>query len=310
MASVTRNSQYQKAAARIPVITEHDMMAQGYYMRPGDAAWLADATHPAAEQRCLLFTGNPGVGKSQAPKTLSHAIAAKQTGVDAAAGCAYLELNIHSWTSNDEVFVSPHIGKITVGGLKDPKDAYRPGILFQAAVQSWHRPVVVLLDEFDKCQERTENLFLSWMEDGRVQDSDPNGDGDVLYADLSNIIVVLTSNGTRDLGQALLDRVFAYHMNALPKDAESRLLRQLTGAPVGAISPLIDAANLIRKRQQSFPSVRGMSRLLRNASIAPDEFTIGYHIKGLLAKQPDDMNTEQITDLAKVLFDAFGVKGA
>jgi len=310
MASIDINSQYAKAAARVPVITEHDMNAVGYYTRPGDAAWLLHATNPALQRRVVCFTGSPGVGKSDGAKKLSNAIVAKQTGPDKQAGCAYLELNVHSWTSNDELFAAPHIGRITVGNLKDPKDAYRPGILWQASLQSWYRPVVLLLGEFDKCQARTEYLFLSWLQDGRVQDSDPDGDGNVLYGDMSNIVVILTSNGTRELHEATLRRVMRYHMNALPKDSESRLLRQLTGAPVGAISPLIDAATMIRKKMQSFPSAQEMAELLKSAAIAPDEFTIGYLIKGLLCKTPDDMNSQEIVDLSKILFDAFGVKGA
>lgn len=309
MASIAMNSQYAKASARVPVITEKDMNSVNYFTRPGDSALLLYITAPSAERRAACITGNPGVGKSDLPKKLSHAIAAKQTGADRAAGCAYLELNIHSWTTNEELFAAPHIGNISVGNLKDPKDAYRPGILAQASLQSWHRPVVLLLDEFDKCQPRTEHLFLGWLQDGRVQDSDHNGDGNVLYGDMSNIIVVLTSNGVRDLGEALMRRVMRYHMNALSKDVESRLLRQLTGAPVGAISPLIDAANLIRRKGMSFPSVQEMSELLKTAAIAPDEFTIGYLIKGLLTKTPDDMSNDEIATLSKVIFDAFGVSG-
>lgn len=291
----------------VPVITEADMNRVGYYTRDGDGAVLLHATNPRLNRHVILIQGAPGVGKSEFAKALSRAIDHKNKAAGHTEGCSYLELLIHSWTSNDDLFAAPHVGNIAVG-VKESRDAYRPGILWQAAIQSHFRPVVLLLDEFEKCQVRSEYLFLSWLQDGRVQDSDPDGDGQVIYANLSNIIVVLTSNDTRPLHEATLRRALRYTMQYLPMEAESKLLHRSTGAPIAAIKAVLTAGTKIRDSGSSSPSIQEMGELLMTAQLCTKATDIAVLIKGTLTKTDGCMTSKEIAELAGQLYSAFGMK--
>lgn len=294
------------AKPSIPLVTPEDMRAHGYYTRPGDGAALLYLTGSDLDRNMIIIEGQPGVGKSEFAKVLSKVISDKLAEQGANATCEYLEYMVHSWTSNDDLFASPHIGNIAAG-VSNPSDAYRPGILWQASVKSLLGPVVLLLDEFDKCQQRSEYLFLAWLQDGVVQDSDVNGDGRKVYANLENIVVVLTSNGTRKLHDATLRRALRYNMAYLEPSVEVELLRKMTGAPVTAIKAVVDAANRIRTGATSSPSLQEMGILLKVAARCPNAPYIATIIKGTLCKTDGCMSNSDIAKLAETLHSSFGV---
>lgn len=297
------------APYRIPVLSTQDLKRVGYETRDGDSAVLLHLTNPDLSKHAVIIEGAPGVGKTELAKALQRAISAKllkEENTDI--GCAYIETLFHSWTSNDDLFSAPHVGNIAVG-VTNPLDAYKKGVLWLAAIESWKRPVVLLLDEFEKCQQRSEYLILSFLEDGRVQDSDPAGDGNEVYADLSNIIVVLTTNGTRELHEATKRRAMRYRMDYLSPAVESQLLRKMTGAPVSAITTLVKAANEIRKSGTSSPSIQEMSLLLLDARHTVNEAEAAVLVRGLLCKTEQDMTIEAQATLGAALYGAFGQGG-
>lgn len=287
----------------VPELTPADLNGVGYYTREiEDGATLADLTNqdPAMRHRILIVRGQPGVGKSEYAKAIARAIHAK--GLDV----TYIEYLTHSWTSNEQLFVGPNVQNIAVG-VSQPEHAIIKGVLWRAAEKSHHMPVVLLLDEFDKCQQRSEALVLGFLQDGRVQDSDPQDAGGEIYARLENIILVITSNDTRDLYEATLRRAFRYEMPFLPEATEIALLRKWTGAPVPAIQAVVKAANLIRTQRGSSVSAQEMAYLLMGARKMQSVEQIQFLVKGRLMKQPGDLNPQELANLSAQLYNAFAL---
>lgn len=283
----------------IPVLTVKDFEQAGYSTRPQDRAVILHITNPRVQHKTLLLRGKPGVGKTEFAKALARAIS------NVAGSCAYLEYLTHSWTSNEHLFVGPNVMNIAVG-VTQREDAIIKGVLWRAAEHSHTEPTVVLLDEFEKCQQRSEALVLGFLQDGRVQDSDPQDSGQEVYANLNNLIVVLTSNEARDLYEATLRRCFRYRMPYLEPKVEIALLRKLTGAPVSAITDVVSMAGNIRNRASSV-SLQEMRYLLEDARMADGADVISTLIEGTLTKSEGDMTPKEIADLSVSLFNAFAV---
>jgi len=281
----------------VPELTAHDLMQVGYFTRPvEDGALLADLTNPdpTMKHRIVIIRGAPGVGKSEMAKAIARAIFAKTNAV------SYIEYLTHSWTSNEQLFVGPNVQNIAVG-VNQPEHAIIKGVLWRAAEKSCTMPVVLLLDEFDKCQQRSEALLLGFLQDGRVQDSDPQDAGGEIYACLENIVLVITSNDTRDLYEATLRRAFRYEMPFLPEATEVQLLRKWTGAPVAAIQAVVTAARTIRQRGSSV-SAQEMAYLLTGSRRMETVEQLGFLIKGRLMKQPGDLTPNELANLSVTLY--------
>lgn len=312
------NTMYRPASARIPLLTCADLNAVGYITRPGDSVMLKFATNPRSKHHILIITGYAGVGKSELAAAIANAILEwqKKNGINA--GVAYIETIAHAWFTAEEMFstIDPNkLAEAQARAAADPsnyvsKDLSKHGPLHKAALQSWHRPVVLLIDEFDKTMQRTENAMLSFLQSGIVQDSDVDGTGKPLKADMSNIIILLTSNGERLLSDPMLSRAMRYHMNPLEGDDEVRLLRQMTGSPVDVISIVLGAARQLRRAGTSFPSPREMANLLYTAEMCEDVLEMGVAIQSFLPKREGEMQPATVAELATKMFDAYAIARA
>lgn len=194
------------------------LRAAGYEPRvPELIALRAVEAAPAGSIQALLLEGPPGCGKS----SLAEAYARST-------GARLVYALLHSWSDDQELFVGVDVASAVAG---DAARVRQPGVLAVAAEASATGRVVVCLDEVDKTPERTEALLLDFLQTGRV----PVRPGEHLQARTDQLIVMLTSNGQRELGDALLRRVRRVRMAPLPVDVLDRLVGERSGAPAGVV---------------------------------------------------------------------------
>ena len=141
--------------------------------------------------------------------------------------CEFVYALMHPWTDTDELFMGVDVAAAVAG---DSASVRQDGVLARAAKLSLNTMmVVVCLDEVDKTSERAENLLLDFLQTGRV----PVKPGVQIQGNLGHMVVFLTSNGMRELGDALLRRVRRVRMDPLPVASVERLAAARTGVPIG-----------------------------------------------------------------------------
>jgi len=173
--------------------------------------------------RAVIITGPPGTGKT----AFSEAVATELGGL-------FVYHLLHPWSGADDLFIGVDVAAAVAG---DADAVRQPGVLARVAEASAQGLVVICLDELDKAPESVEALLLDWLQSGRV----PIRPGEHLQTRLSNVIVVITSNGSRQHTDALLRRCRRLRLGPMPEDLRVRLAAERSGAPVG-IARLVDRA--------------------------------------------------------------------
>jgi len=222
--------------------------------------------------RAVLLEGFPGTGKT----AFSEFLAVRW-------GAEYLYYLCHHWTSDEELFVSVHVGRVAAG-VDKPQDAYEYGVLTKSALASRRGPVVLCIDEIDKAPQRAESLLLDFLQNGRVV----LPDGQVIQAVLENLAVVITTNGIRPLMEATLRRCFRVAMGFLPPHVEAQVLREKTGAKTGVVRLVVTMMNTIRSRGATKPSLQEGWRLLETMAAAKSAKDVELLLRGWLCKEPED----------------------
>jgi len=196
---------------------EKQLLSVGYEARREELLALAGALQAqGGGARALLLEGPPGCGKTAMAESTAKALDAP-----------LVYHLLHSWSGDDDLFVGVDVAAAVAG---DSEHVRQDGVLAVAArLSQTHDRVVVCLDEIDKAPERVEALLLDWLQSGRV----PVRPGEHLTTQLDRVVIVLTSNGARPLGDALLRRCRRVQMRPLPEDTCVRLISERAHVPQG-----------------------------------------------------------------------------
>lgn len=194
---------------------ERELLSVGYVPRRTELLAVASALNaPATAGRSLLCEGLPGVGKT----ALAEAVASIH-------GAPLVYGLMHSWSDDQELFCGVDVAAAVAG---EAELVRQDGLLARAARLSVeHDLVVVCIDEIDKAPERVEYLLLDWLQTGRV----PIQPGRHLQTRMENVLVIMTTNGARDLSAPFLRRVRRVKMQPLSKKIAVAILSQRTDTP-------------------------------------------------------------------------------
>ena len=138
--------------------------------------------------RGAFLYGMAGTGKSYLPMVLAKVLDR--------------QLFVHQCTQGtreEDLLVKTMPSENTISGVK-----IGHGKIFQAAIESRKRPVMLMLDEWDKTRPSADGFFLDFLQYGRL--SLPGVEDGEVNANLDNLTIFITANDEREFHEALLRR--------------------------------------------------------------------------------------------------------
>ena len=219
------------------VITE---LRKHYVVRQNDVLLTRILASPATTPRVALLSGPPGTGKTFYAECLAKAMDAK-----------FIMYQLHAWTSAEELIRTPNVASFATNS-NGTEPAWLNGVLWNTVEATQNGKVVLCLDEIDKAYERTEYALLEFLDTARF--SLPSGE--VMQANAQNLVVIITTNDTRELHEATLRRCYRHKMTFLPEQAETNLVVRQSGVSPAIALAAVQEANAIRKTGLSSTSTK------------------------------------------------------
>lgn len=203
---------------------------------------LAMALHLALSLgKPLLLEGPAGVGKTEIAKSLSQTHEADlirlqcYEGLDAAAA-------IYEWNYQRQLLAI----RATEGGLGDETKLFTEDYLLKRPLLeaiTQEEPPILLIDEIDRADEEFEAYLLEILAEFQISVPELG-----TITAKSRPIVILTSNGTRDLSDALRRRCLYTYIGYPSREAELAILRHRAPGVEGRLAEqIVGTVQALRK---------------------------------------------------------------
>lgn len=236
------------------------------------ALWLMESL-----QRPLLLEGAAGVGKTEVAKALAQLHETRLIRLQCYEG---LDANaaIYEWNYQRQLLaIKAREGRGESAEAVE-KHIFSEEFLLERPLLAAIReamPCVLLIDEIDRADEEFEAFLLEVLSDYQISIPEL---GTVKAASIP--LVVLTSNGTRELSDALRRRCLYHFVDYPSEDKETRiLLNRLSGIDVALAQQI--AAFVARVRKEDLRKVPGVAETLDWAAAL-----VGLEVRDL-AREPE-----------------------
>ncbi len=216
----------------------------GYLLDVGTASALYLAT---ALGRPLLLEGEPGVGKTAAAKTLAAVLDAPLIRLQCYEGLTAAEA-LYDWNYQRQL-LSIRLSEASASSIAEA-DLYSEAYLVERPILQCvrHRgptPPVLLIDEIDRADDEFEAFLLELLSDFQVSIPEL---GTISATSIPH--VVLTSNGTRELSDALRRRCLYHYVDYPDVDREARIIMaRIEGAGASLSLQIARMVESIRKEE-------------------------------------------------------------
>jgi MoxR-like ATPase len=269
-----------------PVATLGERFAQERYFADEG---LLTAVHLALTLgRPLALEGEPGVGKTEVAKVLASVLDRELVRLQCYEGLDAAQA-LYEWDYPRQLL---HVRACEAEG-RPVGDLYAPDFLLERPLlRALRGPVVLLIDEIDRADSEFEAFLLEFLSDFQIT-----------IPELGTVraeappVVVMTSNRTRELHDALKRRCL-YHWIPFPDaERERRIVRsRAPGLDEAAATALVHAVTSTRglklvKRPgiaESIEWAQGAHVLAEEGAAWPDALRRSL---GLLLKEQDDVET-------------------
>lgn len=264
------------------------LVAENYF---ADEGLLTAIQLSVALGRPLLLEGEPGVGKTEVANVLARVLDRElirlqcYEGLDAAQA-------LYEWDYPKQLL---HVrmaeaGDTSVGNLYDESF-----LLQRPLLQAIRAPrAVLLIDEIDRADSEFEAFLLEFLADFQITVPEIG----TIAAALAPV-VILTSNRTRELHDALKRRCL-YHWIPFPQaEREEAIIRaQVPGVSEQAAEALVAAVNAVRAlpllKRPGIAEAIEWSRAAQLLASGGDEWPVALRrALGLLVKEESDLHTTQ-----------------